>query len=162
MGYGGRDGKLDAGAFCSYRPTRKQARRYTASDVARIYCHAVAQGVARSAIADAIEKRCPAASQECTCSELMSELHNALKVAELAIAIIAILVPAVRVLRALMAAAKVKKLPKPVVDEAEKAIKTLENQPITSGRILEAEYERIIEKQAEVAAKMDAGVVIRP
>lgn len=143
---------------CTRKPIRTVTRRFTSTDVARVYCHAVKQGVSRSEIDRRIEKKCPSGDKECTCAELKQELRNALRVISLAIAIIALTVPVLRVLSTVVVWLKRYRAYR-LAQDVEKAAKALEDAN-KSGRILEGEYERVIERVRELEGA--AAVVIKP
>lgn len=146
---------------CYYKPRRSVTRRFSAKDVARVYCHAVNQGVARSDIGREIERRCPTIGGECTCDEMLAELIRAEKMAALMIEVITAAVVIGRILKValkVIQAARQKQLER----EMKEAIKQLDTWDRRTKPIIQGEFERLIEKQAQVAARMEGGVVIKP
>lgn len=154
------------------RPNRRFARRFSAKDVARIYCKAVQQGVTHESIRKELEQRCKPRDTDCDCARLLSELKQAQMVAELALELVAVLVPALRalkalrkiidVLRAMEALKKVKQIEDmnketPRIED----INDLENKAGNAKTILEGEYQRVVEEQQAVAESM-ADIRIRP
>lgn len=64
---------------CIDRPNRTKARRFTASDVGRIACHAIDAGVVREEIIFQLNRRCPS-MVVCDCKEISTVLIAVLKV----------------------------------------------------------------------------------
>ena len=108
-----------------------------------------------------MDKRCPEMSEECTCEELYNTLRQAMKVAELALVIIATLVPAARVLRAILAAWRAGRQNKRLEQDGQAAAKTLEDGS-KAGRIIEGEFEAWFEAEKVVLQKMGGKVEIKP
>jgi len=121
---------------------------------------ALEQGESRAEIERLIAINCPPdRTGDCTCAELFAELKNALEMVAYALAIIALVVPMARILRTLVVLAA-KQIPSQLEKQAETAAKQLED---LSGQrpIIEGEFQRIQEKQLEVAHRMGE-VVIKP
>jgi len=131
---------LPTGEVCFYRPNRKYKRRYSAKDVARIYCHALDQGVSRDDIEKEISQKCGDQSV-CDCEGarlLMPQILKALAVAVAVLAIARFAGQAIGVMvRAIPAAAAVwarYRLSRDAVREAGKQLEDAsKNRPVIEG-----------------------------
>jgi len=134
-------------------------RRYSASDVARIFCKAIEQGVSRSDISLELATRCHWADDGCSCEDLLKELAQAQHVTALALEIGLAVTPAIKaakkareILEKLRARGKTEEtelLDQVILrTEEQRALeKILEN----SERSMSKELDRIIERTNEVS-----------
>lgn len=164
---------LPPGEHCYYRPARKRDRRYTASDVARIYCKAISQGVAKAEITAAMKTKCEKDApqdDECSCEEIIDEMADMLDVIELTMEVGSMINPTRKLLKKIKELLlKLKKGEKiPDVKSIEKDIadvKSLEDLASTWEKVkplMEAQKKITQEKMDAVIAKMPPDVVIKP
>lgn len=118
--------------------------------------------MSRADIRREMDKRCPSASSECTCEDMLAELYRAEKMATLMIEVISAVVVIAKIIKVARAALKVIRAPRQLQQQMEGAQKQLEALDKNTKPIIQGEFERLIERQAEVAAKIEGGVVIRP
>lgn len=150
---------LPPGCAKSCRPARKRVRRFTATDVGRIACKAIRQGVSRAAIQREIEKKC-GKGVDCDCEKVAARLPEVLKALALAVAVASLVIPALRIIRVALNVAR--RIPefKRRLDRLnpEETAKALENAQ-GAGRVIEGEYTRVDDMIMEI---LKAEVKIKP
>ena len=162
---------LPPGEHCTYRANRTRARRYTAKDVARIYCLATAQGVSRAEITEELKYKCEVQDDGCSCEDLLKELATAQKVTSLALEIGTAAIASLKVLKKSRTLLEKLRAKKGQVDakELEKAIQeakdaeALQKTIEETERVLGTTLDDIIAETERVSKLIvDVPVVIKP